>query len=74
MVEMEASDSDTEVIFVLQRTLSTPAHISSLAFGHSGHLFAGSGMAKTYILFSGLANICQMMAVFVSTIFRHTKY
>ena len=37
-----------EDIFFLHRTLNTPAHISSLAFGHAGHLFAGSGKAFTY--------------------------
>ena len=63
---------EREDIFFLQRTLSTPAHISSLAFGHAGHLFAGSGMTLHNV--SVLANICQMMALFVSTISRHTKY
>lgn len=29
--------------FTLLKTLETPAHVSSLAFGHAGHLFAGSG-------------------------------
>jgi len=40
--------------FFLQHTLSTPAHISSLAFGHAGHLFAGSddGSLRIYDLSS----------------------
>ena len=67
--QMEAPED----VFFLQRTLSTPAHISSLAFGHAGHLFAGSGMVL-HITFHALVNICQMMALFVSTISRHTKY
>lgn len=29
--------------FTLLKTLETPSHVSSLAFGHAGHLFAGSG-------------------------------
>jgi len=29
--------------YVLKKSLQTPAHISSLAFGHTVHLFAGSG-------------------------------
>jgi hypothetical protein len=46
-----------EDVFFLQRTLSTPAHISSLAFGHAGHLFAGSGMVLHIVQVFALANI-----------------
>ena len=70
MREKEAPEN----FFFLQRTLRTPAHISSLAFGHAGHLFAGSGMYALQHIVSAPANICQMMALFVSTISRHTKY
>ena len=47
MKEIEPAPED---VFGLQRTLYTPAHISSLAFGHAGHLFAGSGMALQIFL------------------------
>ncbi|KAF5386665.1 hypothetical protein D9615_001565 [Tricholomella constricta] len=38
--------------YSLQRTLQTPSHISCLAFGHAGHLFAGSddGSLRVYDL------------------------
>ena len=38
------AEAQQDAIFILQKSLSTPSHISSLAFGHAGHLFAGSGM------------------------------
>ncbi|KAF8077662.1 WD40-repeat-containing domain protein, partial [Lyophyllum atratum] len=40
--------------YSIQRTLKTPAHISSLAFGHAGHLYAGSddGSIRVYDLSS----------------------
>jgi len=40
--------------YALQRTLETPSHITSLAFGHAGHLFAGSddGILRVYDLSS----------------------
>lgn len=40
--------------YALQRTLQTPSHITSLAFGHAGHLFAGSedGILRVYDLSS----------------------
>ncbi|KAF9469370.1 WD40-repeat-containing domain protein [Collybia nuda] len=40
--------------FTLVKTLETPSHISSLAFGHAGHLFAGSddGSVRVYDLSS----------------------
>jgi hypothetical protein len=41
---MEQVEPPQHTIFVLQKSLSTPSHISSLAFGHAGHLFAGSGI------------------------------
>jgi len=41
---MEQVEPLQHSIFILQKSLSTPSHISSLAFGHAGHLFAGSGM------------------------------
>ena len=36
--------------FSLEKTLDTPAHISSLTFGHAGHLFAGSGKFKPRLI------------------------
>ncbi|KAF8969646.1 WD40-repeat-containing domain protein [Flammula alnicola] len=50
MAETE-SHSD---IFYLEKTLSIPSHISSLAFGHAAHLFAGSidGSLRVYDLSS----------------------
>ncbi|KAF9558000.1 hypothetical protein CPC08DRAFT_736537 [Agrocybe pediades] len=50
---MQAAETRQEV-FVLEKSLSTPAHISSLTFGHAGHLFAGSddGSLRVYDLSS----------------------
>ncbi|KAF9479303.1 WD40 repeat-like protein [Pholiota conissans] len=41
-------------IYRLDKTLESPAHIASLAFGHAGHLFAGSddGSFRVYDLSS----------------------
>ncbi|KDR73652.1 hypothetical protein GALMADRAFT_280791 [Galerina marginata CBS 339.88] len=41
-------------VFSLDKTLNTPSHVSSLAFGHAGHLFAGSddGSLRVYDLSS----------------------
>ena len=41
-------------VFNLDRTLYSPAHIASLAFGHAGHLFAGSGQWHIYAIISRL--------------------
>ncbi|KIM48722.1 hypothetical protein M413DRAFT_15055 [Hebeloma cylindrosporum] len=43
-----------DTVFILQKSLSTPSHISSLTFGHAGHLFAGSddGSLRVYDLSS----------------------
>ncbi|KAG6910284.1 hypothetical protein DXG01_011681 [Tephrocybe rancida] len=40
--------------YSIQRTLETPAHVSCLAFGHAGHLFAGAddGSLRVYDLSS----------------------
>ncbi|KAG6810284.1 hypothetical protein H0H92_012582 [Tricholoma furcatifolium] len=40
--------------YTLQRTLQIPSHVSCLAFGHAGHLFAGSddGSLRVYDLSS----------------------
>ncbi|PPQ87974.1 hypothetical protein CVT25_001053 [Psilocybe cyanescens] len=40
--------------FSLEKSLNIPAHVSSLAFGHAGHLFAGSddGSLRVYDLSS----------------------
>ncbi|KAF8163623.1 WD40-repeat-containing domain protein [Crassisporium funariophilum] len=50
MKQIQASEN----VFTLQQTLRTPAHVSSLAFGHGGHLFAGSddGSLRLYDLSS----------------------
>ncbi|KAF8197518.1 WD40-repeat-containing domain protein [Pholiota molesta] len=41
-------------VFSLDRTLNNPSHVASLAFGHAGHLFAGSddGSLRVYDLSS----------------------
>ncbi|TFK42297.1 WD40-repeat-containing domain protein [Crucibulum laeve] len=51
MAEIEGLGID---LYSLHKTLLTPAHISSLAFGHAGHLFAGSddGSLRVYDLSS----------------------
>ncbi|KAJ3509300.1 hypothetical protein NLJ89_g5297 [Agrocybe chaxingu] len=50
MTEVEAPPE----LYTLLKSLSTPAHIASLAFGHAGHLFAGSddGSLRVYDLSS----------------------
>ncbi|CAA7270910.1 unnamed protein product [Cyclocybe aegerita] len=50
MTEVEAPPER----YTLLKSLSTPAHIASLAFGHAGHLFAGSddGSLRIYDLSS----------------------
>jgi hypothetical protein len=38
-----ANLSNFKELYELAETLETPAHVSSLGLGHSGHLFVGSG-------------------------------
>jgi hypothetical protein len=49
-----------EVSFTLLHSLTTPIwQITALAFGHAGHLYAGSGKILVYLLFNRVCD-CQL--------------